>query len=266
MATTPSAATSHPIGSLVFGRLQESKYGSLAQFLVAPTVSCAILPPRSSLSKKIDPNEATTLGVAALTSILAIAPYITEGKNDKVLINGGSGGTGTFSIQIAKALGCHVTVTCSTSKIQLCKSLGADEVIDYTTVGDLCEAVKSKGKIYKLCVDNVGFPAGLYKAADEFLVEGGRFVQVGGGFSWEMVSSTLSRVLRPRLLGGGRQKLEVFVIRHDVASLERLASWVVEGKLRPVVEEVFPFERAVEAFEKLRSGRCYGKLVVRVGE
>lgn len=183
-----------------------------------------------------------------------------------MLINGGAGGTGTFCIQIAKALGCRITAVCSTAKTRLCEALGADEVVDYTREKDLCETLRAKGKVFKLCVDNVGVPYGLYKAADGFLVEGGRFVQVGLMFTWDSLGSTLMRLLRPRVLGGGRHKFEAFLIREDVEGLDRLARWVKEGELKPVVEEVFEFGRVVEAFEKLKGGKCYGKLVVRVKE
>merc|ERR1719238_545022 len=91
------------------------------------------------------------VGCTGLTMYQSIKPYVKEG--DKIFINGGSGGTGIFGIQIAKALGCHVTTSCSGANVELCKGLGADEVLDYKSV-DVVTALKEKGQVFSLVVDN----------------------------------------------------------------------------------------------------------------
>ncbi|KAK0620837.1 hypothetical protein B0T14DRAFT_538103 [Immersiella caudata] len=266
VSLTPAAQApphSLSVGDIVFGRLDPQQHGTLAEYFPAPAVNCTKLP--SDLIGKLTPDQLTCLGVAGLTSYQAIAPHVEAGKGEKVFINGGAGGCGTMAIQIAKALGCHVTVSCSPAKEALCKRLGADEVIDYTQ-GKLVEELKKKGKVFSLVVDNAMVPKELYKAADEFLIPGKSFVQVGGTFSREAVGLTMGRLFWPRLLGGGRNPFEMFMIRNGREDAEQLARWVVEGKLEVVIEEVFEFEKVREAFEKLKSGRCYGKLVVRVGK
>ncbi|KAK3688747.1 hypothetical protein B0T22DRAFT_375860 [Podospora appendiculata] len=251
-----STVDSLRIGELVFGRIDASQHGTLAEYIAAPARMCTPLP------TGVDPDIGATLGVAGLTAYKVIAPHVKPG--DKVFINGGSGGTGTFGIQIAKALGCQVTVSCSTGKVALCRSLGADEVIDYTTT-DVEQALKEGGLAFALCVDNVGSPAGLYKAADAFLLPGAKFVQVGVAMGWASAKTLVSRWITPAVLGGGKRPYELFSLRGQMqAEQEQLAKWVAEGKVKPVVEQVFAFGEAPQAFEKLKGGRCAGKVVVRV--
>ncbi|PNH40594.1 hypothetical protein VD0003_g10076 [Verticillium dahliae] len=113
-------------GEGVFGRLSPVKPGSLAEYVIAPYEGIVVLP------VSISPWLAGAAGTSPLVANQSIAPDFQAA--DKVFINGGSGGVESFAIQVAKALDCHVTVTCSTDKIGLCQSLGADEVIDYKKV------------------------------------------------------------------------------------------------------------------------------------
>lgn len=189
-------------------------------------------------------------------------PHVKAG--DKVFINGGSGGTGTFGIQIAKILGCHVTVSCSSGKADLCRSLGADELIDYNST-DVSEALKAKGQAFTLVVDNVGSPATLYKAANDFLQPTGRFVQVAAGFDAHSVKTITPRLLWPGFLGGGKRKYELFVMRPNREDLKQLGTWVADKKVRVVIGEPYAFGDVPKAFEKLKTGRTTGKLVIHVG-
>lgn len=264
--STPAAETARlPAGTHVFGRLGAAKHGSLGEYLVAPANAVCALPPGVFDGGKLSPVDFAAVPVAGLTALQAIAPHVTPGRGDGVFINGGAGGVGTYAIQIAKALGCRVVVTCSEAKAELCRGLGADEVVEYTAV-DVVEVLKKGGRRFQLVVDNVAAPAGLYKASDEFLVEGGRFVQVGGGVSAGDVSRLVGRMVVPGWLGGGKRAFEFLLLKVSVADLERVAGWVVEGKVRSVVEEVLEMERAKEAFVRLKTGRVAGKLVVRVAK
>lgn len=250
------------VGDLVFGRIEPGKpgvSGSLAEYISVPAVTVAKVPEGVSV------DEAATIACVGNTAWQAIQPHIKPG--DKVFINGGSGGTGTYSIGVAKSLGCHVTVSCSTEKAELCKSLGADEVIDYKTQ-NIVDVLKSKGPTFSLVVDNVGYPAELYKASDAFLLPGGKFVQVGGPMSLGSIKTVFSNMFRPSLLGGGKHKFHMLMVTgYQPDQLAQIADWIREKKMKVVIEEpTYQFEEATEAFAKLRLGRNRGKVVIHVGK
>lgn len=253
--TASSSGSDFAIGDLVFGRVSPQQYGSCGEYLVAPAKSCARVPDGVAV------DEAAAVPVAGLTAYQAIVPHVKAG--DKVFINGGSGGTGTMGIQIAKALGCHVTVTCSPGKADLCRSLGADDIVDYTAT-DVSRALRAKGRVFALAVDNVGAPADLYKAADDFLLPGARFVQVGASFNLASVRSLASRLLLPSFLGGGSRRFEFLTVHDARPHLEQLGRWIAEKKVRVVIDETYDLEDVPKAFERLKKGRNAGKLVVRV--
>lgn len=265
MAAASPKIDTFAIGDLVFGHLPPTcPYGASGEYILAPTKVCALLPK----SGGITPIQAASIPCAGVTAYQCIAPHVKAG--DKVFINGGGGGCGTFGIQIAKALGCFVTTTCSTGKVETLKNLGADEVIDYSTT-NVIETMRSKGPVYTVCVDNVGAPApdkesDIYRAAGDFLLPTtGRFIQVGMPVSMGAAKTLGSRILTPGFMGGGKSKLVVFMLDSTkTQDLETMARWVVEGKVKPVIEEVFAFEDLVTAFEKVKTGRTVGKLVVRV--
>ncbi|KAH8883582.1 NAD(P)-binding protein [Thozetella sp. PMI_491] len=249
---------SFSVGELVFGKLDLGSAGALSEFVVVKGSSCISLP------ASVSPDQGAAVPTAGMTAQQVIQSRVKAG--DKVFINGGSGGVGTLAIQVAKALGCHVTVSCSTSKVALCKELGADEIIDYTTT-NVTERLKQAGQVFTLVLDNVGLsPPDLYKASEAYLVPSGKFVQIGGGMDWENVKSMSSKMLVPSFLGGGRRKFEFFTVKTSKESLAQLAKWMAEGKLKAHIEEVFPFEDAPKAFEKLRTGKCAGKIIVHVQE
>jgi alkaline phosphatase D len=182
---------------------------------------------------------------------------------DKVFINGGSGGTGTFGIQIAKTLGCHVTTSCSTPNVGLCKSLGADKVIDYKT-SDITKILSDGGPSYDLVVDNVGKPEDLYSSSHHFLEANGKYVQVGTEVSLGGIVSLISRFVWPGFLGGGKRKFEFVAVKNKAEDFEQLAAWMAEGKVKAVIDQAFAFEDAPKAYEKIRTGRAKGKIVVNV--
>ena len=128
-------------GQIVFGASGTGVLagGALAGYAAAKKDAVAVLP------EGVDPIWGATAGVAGLTAHQSIVPYVKDGSN--VFINGGSGGTGIFGIQVAKAKGCYVTTSCSTPNVDLCKSLGADEVIDYKKQSVL-DALKASGRKY----------------------------------------------------------------------------------------------------------------------
>ncbi|RYP81388.1 hypothetical protein DL769_002005 [Monosporascus sp. CRB-8-3] len=247
-------------GNRVFGRLDPGRFGALGEYVVAQRAGLAMVPEGVGL------DQASATGTAGLTAYQCIAPNAKPG--DRVFVNGGSGGTGTFGIQIAKALGCSVVASCSAANADLCKSLGADEVIDYKTQ-DVCEVLRARardGDKFALVVDNVGSPRNLYKAADDFISPGGKFVQVGGGFTLGDMRMVASRALLPSFLGGGRHKFQYLLTKNKQEDSVRIAEWMKEGKVKAVIDETFAYKDVPEAYRKLKTGHARGKIVVKVSE
>ncbi|KAI0482185.1 hypothetical protein GGR56DRAFT_663204 [Xylariaceae sp. FL0804] len=264
-AAGDSGTDGFDVGQKVFGRVFKTRFGPLGEYVLAGREQLAALP-----DEGVSLDEAACVGTAGLTAYQSIAPHVRAGRGDEVFVNGGSGGTGTFGIQVAKALGCRVTASCSARNADLCRSLGADEVVDYTSE-DVCAALRARGKVFKLVVDNVGHsPADLHKAADDFLVPaaegGGRYVQVGAGASLGDVATLAKRSLLPSLLGGGKSAFEFMFTKESHEDLAQLGRWMQEGKVKAVIDEVFEFADAPKAIEKLKSGRAKGKIVVKVSE
>ncbi|KAJ9607181.1 hypothetical protein H2200_008253 [Cladophialophora chaetospira] len=248
-------------GQLVFGRLDgPTQFGTLAEYTVAPKPGVAPLP------EGLDPKDAACAGTAGLTAYQCIVPNIKRNAGDRVFINGGSGGTGTFGIQIAKAVGCYVTTSCSARNVELCKALGADEVIDYTK-DDVVEAVKKSaenGGKFDLIVDNVGNSGKLYWQCHHFTSQQAKYVQVGAPASAYSALDMAMKFLWPGLIGGGKRQFQFWQVSSKPEQLEEIGRWMAEGKVKAVVEEVFSMQDARKAFEKLRTGRTKGKVVVVV--
>ena len=256
VAETGNEVDSFRIGDMVFGAYIGSLgYGSLGQFIAVSKDGCVSMP------DELRVDDAASLGVAGLTAYQALKSKVKEG--DKVFINGGSGGTGVFTIQIAKALGCHVTTSCSTTNVDLCKSLGADEVLDYKSA-DIVKQLGEKGQVFDLVVDNVGSPTNLYQVSHSFLVPTGKFVQVGMGIGLGPLKQLASNMILPGFLGGGRRKYEMLIAKAKAEDFAQLGAWMEAGKIRAVIDSVFEFDDAPKAFEKLKTGRAKGKIVVHV--
>ena len=241
-------------GQLVFGALSRtSQFGTLRQFVVVSCAECALLP------EGVEPNHAAAVGTAATTALQSLLPDIVK-PGSKVFMNGGSGGVGTFGIQFAKALGAEVTVTCSTGNIDLCKSLGADEVLDYKKI-DIVSQLKQKGQVFDLAIDNVGNPAQLYEHSDNFLKPNGTFAQVSVATG---MGTILRRMLQPGFLGGGRRRFHFVRVRSNSEDYLQIGRLLAKGKVRVVIDESFEWEDAPKAFEKLRMGHMKGKIIIHV--
>jgi NADPH:quinone reductase-like Zn-dependent oxidoreductase len=243
-------------GQRVFGRLDKpNTYGTLAQFTVASKEIAAV-------PDAIDSDTAAAVGTAGTTAYQCLK-LGGAGPGAKVFINGGSGGTGTWGIQFAKAMGSEVTTSCSTRNIELCKSLGADEVIDYTKE-DLIAKLKSKGQYFDLVVDNVGLPSPLYKEADHFLKPGSKYMQVGAPMSFASMYNLLIRMSLPSSLGNGSSPFKFHDVYSSRQDLEEIAKLVEGKKAKAVFDKKFEWDDAPEAYTRLKSGKAQGKIVVHV--
>ena len=255
----PASGSQLKQGQVVFGGAGTTPLagGALREYAVAGINATAAVP------DGVTAVDAATAGVAAITAYQSIIPRVKPGH--KIFINGGSGGTGVFGIQLAKAAGCHVTTSCSTGNVELCQSLGADRVVDYKKENVL-QALKNVGEKFDHAVDNVGSDPSLAWHAHEYLKAGSSFVMVGAEISLASVTDTLKRKLWPGVLGGAKAKIEGFWPKQKVEDLQQLGQWMAEGKVRAVIDERFSFEDAPKAIEKSKTGRARGKIVIDVVE
>ncbi|KAJ5329666.1 hypothetical protein N7452_010056 [Penicillium brevicompactum] len=231
-----------------------TQFGSLAEYLTIGADKIAVVPEGVSV------DHAAAITLAGLTAYQSLDGHVKAG--DKVLINGASGGCGVFAVQIAKQLGCHVTTISSTRNIELCLRMGADEVIDYTAQNDLIKKLQDRKVIFDCIVDNVGLPSTMYYQCHHFLKEDGDFVQVGA----PNLTTFLGRLGWPSFLGGGKRKYVVVMTKVDLKQLAQLGEWLSQGKIQVQIDSVFEFHETPKAFEKLRSGRTRGKLIVHIGD
>ncbi|KAL4796329.1 hypothetical protein BDV19DRAFT_398380 [Aspergillus venezuelensis] len=249
-------------GQLVFGRLDgPSKYGTLADYTVARRNGCVALP------KGVSPIDAVCATSVGVTAYWCIVHRLKSPEGKRVFINGGSGGTGTFGIQIAKAMGCHVTVSCSSADVEFCKDLGADVVIDYTNA-DLKAELRGKER-FDLFIDNVGNPTEFSWLAPAYTNPGAHYIQVGPQAVTPMY--ILERNLKgcwPSWLGGGNGSYGLMYVDNNVEDYKQIGQWLEEGTIRAVVDEVVGFEgnEPVLAYEKLRTGEARGEIVVLVDD
>lgn len=246
------------VGDRVVGRLNPLlATGSLAEYVVADYEGVAALPSTVSL------EQAAGVGTAALTAYQTMAPSVQK-PGAHIFINGGSGGTGTFGIQIAKAMGAHVTTTVSTGKVALASGLGADVVIDYKTTPDVVAALRGQGPSFAAVLDFVGkSPANLFSASKDLLLPGGHFCTIAPSLSLDTVRDVATSML-PAFLGGSPFKYETPFTKQSHEDLVQIAAWMRDGKVRTVVDTVYAFEQAPEAYGKLKQGSSTGKIIVRV--
>ena len=251
---TPASGSSFHSGQLIFGGTSfDGSFGSLAEYAVVPAHLVAPVP------EGVDPLHAAGVNIAGLSAYQALEPHVKSGS--RVFLNGGSGGTGMFEIQIAKILGCHVTVTCSSRNAAFCRELGADEVITYDTTDVFAELCKQPK--FDHVVDNVGNDRSLYWKSSEFTTPAATFVSLAGGLVWKDFTFTIKGLLLPRF-AYTRARLVFFGAKPDAAALAQIAAWMADGRVKVHLDSTFAVEHAPEAFRKLKEGRTRGKIVVKI--
>ena len=200
-------------------------------------------------------EEAAAVPTAALTALQGLRDHGHLQPGQKVLINGAAGGVGTFAVQIAKVFGAHVTGVCSTRNVELVRSLGADQVIDYTK-----EDFTRNGQRYDLFFDVAGSRA--WSECKRILTPNATFVIVGGPKTNRIIGP-LSHVLQIRLASmRASQKAVFFVASFKCEDLEALKTLIESGKVKPVVDRVYPMSQTAEAMRYLGTGHAPGKIVV----
>lgn len=225
--------------------------GSFAEYAAAPEMKLAPKPAGLTF------EQAAAVPVSGSTALQAVRDQGRIHDGDRVLILGASGGVGTFAVQLAKAFGGEVTGVCSTAKVDLVRSLGADHVVDYTRDDPI-----ERRRCYDLILDIGGNrPVPRLRRA---LTDRGTLVIVGGegGGRW---FGGLQRPARALVTSPFvRQRLRTFVAREHYEQLLVLTELVNAGRLTPVVDRTYPLSEAPEAIRYLESGHARGKVVVSV--
>ena len=229
-------------GDAVFGT---GKLGTFCELALVPEDRLAMAPPRASF------EEASTLGVAALTALQGLRDQAGLKAGQHVLVYGAGGGVGTFTVQIAKALGARVTAVTNSGALELARKLGADDVIDYRAEDPLARPTR-----YDALFDLAG-----NRSLDDcrgVLAPRGKVVLTGSGTLHGM------QLLSRPLAGVFARRVVVFVSKNDTADLETLASLVEKGDVKPAIERTYALAEAAEAMRHLGRGKARGKLVLRV--
>ena len=244
VAAVGSSVTRFRPGDEVFGVGK----GSFAEYAAANEEKLARKP--STLSFE----QAAAVPVSGLTAQQGLLDVGRLEAGQHVLITGASGGVGTFAVQIAKAHGATVTGVCSTAKVDLVRSLGADHVIDYT-----CDDFADGEQRYDLILD-IGGSASLTRLR-HVLAEKGTLVIAGGEGGGRVLG--IGRQLRAVALSPFvSQRLAMFVAKDHHVPLERLTTLIEVGAVVPAVEHVYPLAEAPTAMRHLAAGRARGKLVI----
>jgi NADPH:quinone reductase-like Zn-dependent oxidoreductase len=199
-------------------------------------------------------DQAAAVGVSATTALQLLRDDGHLQPGLKVLINGASGGVGTFAVQIAKAFGAEVTGVCSTKNVELVRSLGADHVIDYTM-----EDFRKGGPRYDLILDNVGDHS--MSATRRALASNGKLLSNGGGHA----GGALGRVIRLALVSMFvRQQGKPSVKSQNRADLQVLKELVEAGRLTPVIDGTYPLRETPSAIAHVAAGHARGTVVIAV--
>jgi NADPH:quinone reductase-like Zn-dependent oxidoreductase len=201
-------------------------------------------------------EQAGSVAVAALTALQGLRDHGGIKPGQKVLINGASGGVGTFAVQIAKHYGAEVTGVCSTRNVELVRSLGADHVIDYTQQDFAASAQR-----YDIVLDNVANRS--LSDLRRVLQPTGTIVIVGGA-KGDWIGPLLPPLKALLLQPFVDQKMKVFIARLGQDDMQLLGELMQAGKVTPVIDRRFAFEEAAQAMEYLEAGRARGKVVVDI--
>jgi NADPH:quinone reductase-like Zn-dependent oxidoreductase len=232
-------------GDEVFGR--SSKFAEV----VCADRAVALKPANLSF------EEAAAVPLAALTALQGLRDQGQLQPGQKVLINGASGGVGTFAVQIAKALGAEVTAVCSARNVDLVRSLGADRVVDYTR-----EDFTRSDERYDLMFDNAGSRS--WSACTRVLAPKATVVLVGGPKT-SRVLGPLGHVIAMKLAAKlGSRRAVFFMADLNQPDLEVLRELIEAGQVRPVIERRYAFGEAADALRYLGEGHAQGKLVIAV--
>jgi alcohol dehydrogenase len=257
-----SRVRSFKAGDEVYARANKDRIGTFAEFIAMNEDAVAIKP------KQLTMEEAASIPLVGLTAWQALIEKAGLKKGQKVLIHAGSGGVGTFAIQLAKHVGAIVATTTSAANLDWVKALGADIVIDYTR-DDFTTIVRD----YDVVLNSLG--GDVLEKSLQVLKPGGKLISISGppdpDFAKDMGSPWVLRQVMRLLSYGIRKKARRQGVRYSFLfmkasgeQLREIGRLIDSGVIRAVVEQVFPFESTHEAMAYVERGRAKGKVVVKV--
>jgi NADPH:quinone reductase-like Zn-dependent oxidoreductase len=257
-----SQVTRFKVGDAVFANIFDQGTGSIAEFAVVPEGAAALKP------ANLDFVQAASIPMVGLTSWQALKERIGLRAGQKVFIPAGSGGVGTFAIQLAKDLGARVGTTTSTGNVDLVRGLGADEVVDYKKQEFEAVLRGYDAVLGSVRGDTIEKSIGILKARGRIVSLVGpldvafaraRGLNVGLRFVFALMSRRLMRLTKKRDVD-----YSFLFARPDGDQLAQIGKLLETQRIRPVIDKVFPFEQAKEALEYLARGRSKGKVVVQM--
>jgi NADPH:quinone reductase-like Zn-dependent oxidoreductase len=240
-------------GDEVFG----GRTGAMAEYICVREDRSVVLKPAN-----VSFAEAAAVPVAAITALQGLRDKGKIQAGQKILVNGASGGVGTFAVQVAKAFGADVTAVCSGKNADMVRSIGADRVIDYTK-----EDFTAGGERYDMIFDIVGNHS--FSERRRILKPNGICVMVGLGGSgwhdgfWSRLDGELNAFIASRFV---REKFIAYIAEFNKADMTVLRDLIQAGKIKPVIDRTFPFTQVPEAVRYLETGHAHGKVVVTVSE
>jgi NADPH:quinone reductase-like Zn-dependent oxidoreductase len=227
-------------GDDVFG---EGSYGGFAEYICVDEDRFILKPDNLTF------DEAAAVPMAALTALQGLRDKGRIQTKQKVLINGASGGVGTFAVQIARSFGADVTGVCSTAKMDLVRSLGADNVIDYSK-----EDVTKNNQKYDLILDTAA-----HRSVSDYkriLNPGGAYVLVGGS-----ISRIFQLMFKSKI---GAKNMQTMVASINQKDLTFLAELLKSGQIKSIIDKRFPLSDTAEAFRYFEAGHTRGKIVITI--
>ncbi|ACI53414.1 Alcohol dehydrogenase zinc-binding domain protein [Rhizobium leguminosarum bv. trifolii WSM2304] len=252
------------VGDEVYARPRDHRVGTFAEFIAIDEADLALKPNNLSMA------EAASIPLVGLTAWQALVEVGKVKPGQKVFIQAGSGGVGTFAIQLAKHLGAMVATTTSAGNAELAKSLGADVIVDYKSQD--FEKVLSG---YDLVLNSQD-PKTLEKSL-AVLKPGGRLISISGppdpAFARELGLNLFLKLVLRLLSRGVRKKAKrlgigysFLFMRAEGRQLNEITRLIEQGAIRPVVDKVFPFEKTGDALAYVETGRAKGKVVITVAD
>lgn len=262
VAKVGAKVTRFKVGDEIYARPRKSKIGTFAEYIAIHEEDIALKP------KNLSFEEAASIPLVGLTSYQALTDIMQLQKGQKILIQAGAGGVGTFAIQLAKVMGATVATTASEAGTNLVKSLGADEIINYKT-----EKFEEVLENYDAVFDTLGGET--LEKSFNILKDGGKIVSVSGLPNARFGKEYGSGFFKTLLFSAASHKLTALEKKHHVQytflfmkpsgeQLHIIANHIEAGKIKPVIDRVFPFEEAQKAMEYAEAGRAKGKIILKI--